>query len=214
MVDLKGAPGTRPRGPNSVIFMQFSAKKLQNNRLAHPFWELAHPPRENPESATGTDLITTLLDIAFASRKSPSSSFVFINIQHMFREYSHTKHKQTFVKNTTHMGIWEFFKHFKHNSNGTRKYHDGLELDVNSWVKRYRQDLIRKGWVKRYRKEDYDFTLSRRYGIVPKRSSCGFHVIIFFKRALDLLCCASHIFRQFTLIVISVALNPSFIFRY
>ena len=27
----RGAPGTRPPGPNSLIFMQFSAKKLQNN---------------------------------------------------------------------------------------------------------------------------------------------------------------------------------------
>ena len=26
---------------HSLIFMQFSAKKLQNNRLAHPLWELA-----------------------------------------------------------------------------------------------------------------------------------------------------------------------------
>ena len=60
------------------------------------------------------------------------------------------------------MGILEFFKYFKLNSYGTRKYNCGLELDVNSWVKRYRKDLIRKGWVKRYRKEDYDFTLSRR----------------------------------------------------
>ena len=31
-----------PLGPNSFIFMQFSVKeKLQNNRLAHPLWELA-----------------------------------------------------------------------------------------------------------------------------------------------------------------------------
>ena len=30
-----------PRGPNSFIFMQFSAKNLQINRLAHPLWQLA-----------------------------------------------------------------------------------------------------------------------------------------------------------------------------
>ena len=45
VADLRGVAGTctPPGGPNSFIFMQFSAKKLQNNRLAHPFWELAHP---------------------------------------------------------------------------------------------------------------------------------------------------------------------------
>ena len=32
-----------PWGLYSFIFMQFSAKKLQNNRLAHPFWKLAPP---------------------------------------------------------------------------------------------------------------------------------------------------------------------------
>ena len=37
----KGAPGMGvPGGPNSFIFMQFSAK----NRLAHPLWELVSPP--------------------------------------------------------------------------------------------------------------------------------------------------------------------------
>ena len=35
--------------------MQFSAKKLQNNRLAHPLWELAHP-LEYPGSATALAL--------------------------------------------------------------------------------------------------------------------------------------------------------------
>ena len=32
----------------AYIFMQFSAKDLQNN----PIWELTHPPLENPGSAT------------------------------------------------------------------------------------------------------------------------------------------------------------------
>ena len=48
----KGAPGKRPpRGPNSFIFMQFLARKLQSNRLAQPFLELVparkilNPPR-------------------------------------------------------------------------------------------------------------------------------------------------------------------------
>ena len=40
VADLRGAPGTPPGGPNSIIFMQFGRK----NRLAHPLWELAPPP--------------------------------------------------------------------------------------------------------------------------------------------------------------------------
>ena len=38
-----GARDARPPSPNSFIFMQFSAKNLQNNRLAHPLWELSPP---------------------------------------------------------------------------------------------------------------------------------------------------------------------------
>ena len=53
-------------GPNSFIFMQFSGKKLQNNRLAHPLWELARPPP--PEENPG--LVTTLDRLHF--------NFVFI----------------------------------------------------------------------------------------------------------------------------------------
>ena len=37
--------------PNSFIFMQFSTKKSQNNRLAHLLLEL-RPSQENPGSAT------------------------------------------------------------------------------------------------------------------------------------------------------------------
>ena len=44
---FKGAPGTPP-GPNSFIFMPFSAKI---DKII-PIWELAHPFRENPGSAT------------------------------------------------------------------------------------------------------------------------------------------------------------------
>ena len=40
-----------PLGPNSFIFMQFSAKILQNNRLAHPIWSWC-PLLGNPRSAT------------------------------------------------------------------------------------------------------------------------------------------------------------------
>ena len=32
-----------PPGPNSFILMHFLAKSLQNNRLAHPLWELTPP---------------------------------------------------------------------------------------------------------------------------------------------------------------------------
>ena len=60
--------GRRPRtcvsppwGPNSFIFIQFSAKNLKNNRLAHQFWGLLS--QENPGSATGFYYI--LLNISF-----------------------------------------------------------------------------------------------------------------------------------------------------
>ena len=48
-----------PPGPNFFIFMQFSATYIQNNRLAHPFPELA-PPQENPGSATATGIHSCL----------------------------------------------------------------------------------------------------------------------------------------------------------
>ena len=58
LVDLRGwgVPGMRspPGGANSFIFMQFSAKKFQNN----PNLEVGEPPGENPGSTTDTgDLI-------------------------------------------------------------------------------------------------------------------------------------------------------------
>ena len=62
----KGVPGTPPpRGPNSFIFLQFSAKNLQNNRLAHPLWELAHTKSWNRHCqcwyhTCGTFVTTTL----------------------------------------------------------------------------------------------------------------------------------------------------------
>ena len=37
-----GLQGSTPPGPNSFIFMQFSAKNLQNNRLAHPLIEIKY----------------------------------------------------------------------------------------------------------------------------------------------------------------------------
>ena len=51
-----GARDARPpRGPPSLISMQFSANKFQNNRLARPFWVMVHPPRENPGPTTDGD---------------------------------------------------------------------------------------------------------------------------------------------------------------
>ena len=49
LVDPRGVPGMRPPGrvPNSFIFLQFSAKNLQNNRLAHQLRELAPPLRKS-----------------------------------------------------------------------------------------------------------------------------------------------------------------------
>ena len=49
--DPKGRQEREPRGPNPFIFMQFRQKNLQNNRLAHPLWELV-PSQENSGSAT------------------------------------------------------------------------------------------------------------------------------------------------------------------
>ena len=47
--DLGGTPGTHPPwSPNSFIFMQFSAKNLQNN----PNLGVGAPPGENSGSAT------------------------------------------------------------------------------------------------------------------------------------------------------------------
>ena len=48
-----GAVTHTPLGQNSFIFMEFSAKSWQNNRLEHPLQELV-PPLENPGSTTGT----------------------------------------------------------------------------------------------------------------------------------------------------------------
>ena len=43
---IQGCPRVSPLHPNSFIFMQFSAKIWQNNRLAHPNRELA-PSRKS-----------------------------------------------------------------------------------------------------------------------------------------------------------------------
>ena len=53
-------PGMRVPSPDpsSFIFIQFSARNLQNNRLAHPLWELAPPG--NPGSATAIDAKSAL----------------------------------------------------------------------------------------------------------------------------------------------------------
>ena len=43
VIKLDSGPRT-----NSFIFMQFSAKIVQNNRLVHPSWELTSPPHPLP----------------------------------------------------------------------------------------------------------------------------------------------------------------------
>ena len=63
-----------PQGPNSFIFMQFSAKKLQNNRLAHPLWEL-RPPQENPRSATAR--VSSMQNPRSVTYSSPLSTHIF-----------------------------------------------------------------------------------------------------------------------------------------
>ena len=61
-----------PRGLNS---MQFSAKNLQNNRLAHPFWELA-PPQENPGSAIDYIFIKEIPMVMCASKWNLSETTI------------------------------------------------------------------------------------------------------------------------------------------
>ena len=53
-----GARDASPPGPNYFIFMQFSAKKLQNN----PNLGVGAPPRENPGSVTVTSQKKTNCD--------------------------------------------------------------------------------------------------------------------------------------------------------
>ena len=56
LADPRRAPGTRapppsPTGPNSFIFIQFSAKNLQNNTTLG----VGVPTQENPGSATAVE---------------------------------------------------------------------------------------------------------------------------------------------------------------
>ena len=53
---IQGKPGTRPYPLILILFMQLLAKNLQNNRLAHPLWELAH------NSGSATDTIEEIRD--------------------------------------------------------------------------------------------------------------------------------------------------------
>ena len=50
--------GIPPRGPNSFIFMQFSAKNLQNN----PTYGVGKSPWENPRSTTVIGVMLKLID--------------------------------------------------------------------------------------------------------------------------------------------------------
>ena len=52
----KGAPGTRALCPRDQI-LSFSCSFRQKIRKIIPIWELAHPRRENPGSATESAII-------------------------------------------------------------------------------------------------------------------------------------------------------------
>ena len=57
VLDLGGLGMHAPTlGPNSFVFMQFSANKLSNNRLAHPLWGW-RPRLWNPGPATAMCLL-------------------------------------------------------------------------------------------------------------------------------------------------------------
>ena len=73
----------RPRGPNSFIFMQFSVKNLQNNLNLG----MAHPPWENPGSATAessfihTEAIVILVTSGISSNFLSHSCWILINFK-------------------------------------------------------------------------------------------------------------------------------------
>ena len=74
---IKGVPGTRastppPAGPNSFIFMQFSAKDCK----VTPTLELAPPSQENPGSATEDGIVTELFCSQFCLQLI-AESFLF-----------------------------------------------------------------------------------------------------------------------------------------
>ena len=51
-----GVPGTRSSPRVQILSFSYSFwQKFANNRLAHPIWELASRPKENPGSATGSN---------------------------------------------------------------------------------------------------------------------------------------------------------------
>ena len=56
-VDLSNLLQSPLADPNSFISMQLSVKNLQNNRLAHPLWDLASPPTP-PRKILDQPLIT------------------------------------------------------------------------------------------------------------------------------------------------------------
>ena len=63
LADPRGVLGTRPSLRFKILsFACIFDKKLQNNGLAHPLWELVPPP-ENPGSATECHLLQLYLCI-------------------------------------------------------------------------------------------------------------------------------------------------------
>ena len=76
VADLRGGAGDArpPGGQNFFIFMQFSAK-IYKIIGWHPPWELAPPPRGNPESATG-------------SAPAPPSDQIFLDFTQFLRKFN------------------------------------------------------------------------------------------------------------------------------
>ena len=59
--------GRQGRVPPGVQILSFSCSFRQNNRLAHPLWELA-PPQENPGSATAQRCLFLLEFATFVAK--------------------------------------------------------------------------------------------------------------------------------------------------
>ena len=53
-IQRRGAGTSHPQGPNSFIFMQFSAKKNAKSQVITPTLEVGIPPQENPGSFTAS----------------------------------------------------------------------------------------------------------------------------------------------------------------
>ena len=76
LADLRGGfrDARPPWDPNSFIFKGLSGKKLDK---IIPIWELAHPPGENPGSATASQIVSHILRMwRLMSKKNRTQSAV------------------------------------------------------------------------------------------------------------------------------------------